>query len=164
MEFISINSNDDLSAIVKVLNESHGTVARDFGFTKEMNPTNNAFLDENTLQAQLNTGIKLFRLKEDKQDIGCIAIEKSAKEIDTFYIEKVSVIPEYRNQGYGTRLMEFATLKISELGGKWISIALIDSNLKLKNWYLKQGFTETGTKDFLHLPFRICFMKKKINY
>jgi len=162
MEFISIYSTDDLSTIVKVLNESHGTVAKDFGFTLETNPSNNAFIDEKTLKAQLNEGIELYQLKVDGQIAGCIAIEKSVKEIDTFYIEKVSVIPEYRNHGLGVKLMEFATSKISGMGGKWISIALIDSNLKLKNWYLNQGFTETGTKDFARLPFRVCFMKKNL--
>lgn len=94
--------------------------------------------------------------------IGCIAIEKSAKEIDTFYIEKVSVIPRYRNQGFGTKLIDFATSKIKAFGGKSISIALIDTNTILKNWYFSQGFIETGFKDFEHLPFRVSFMNKQI--
>ena len=58
--------------------------------------------------------------------------------------------------------MEFATEKIKAHNGKWISIALIDSNTRLKNWYSKQGFKETGIRDFPHLPFRVCFMKKEL--
>jgi diamine N-acetyltransferase len=58
--------------------------------------------------------------------------------------------------------MNFATEKIKSLGGKWVSIALIDSNKVLKNWYVKQGFVETGIRDFPHLPFRVCFMKKQL--
>jgi len=38
----------------------------------------------------------------------------------------------------------------------------IDSNIKLKNWYIKQGFKETETNDFPRLPFRVCFMNKQI--
>lgn len=162
MDFSFVNSSNDLTAIVKVLNESHGTVAKDFGFTKDNNPTNNAFIDESTLRTQLNKEIELYAMSLDSKLIGCIAIEKSTKEIDTFYIEKVSVVPEFRNQGFGVKLMDFATSKIKGLGGKSISIALIDSNAKLKNWYLSQGFIETGTKDFEHLPFRVCFMNKQI--
>ncbi|NJK86217.1 MAG: GNAT family N-acetyltransferase [Bacteroidales bacterium] len=142
------------------MNSSHATVAREFGFTKESNPTNNAFIDELTLRSQLNKGIELYAMTIDKKMVGCIAIEKSLKEADTFYIEKVSVIPEYRHFGYGVKLMDFATAKIKESGGKTISIALIDSNLRLKNWYKLQGFTETQVKDFEHLPFRVSFMKK----
>ena len=162
MDFTLINSSNDLSAIVQVLRVSHGTVATDFGFTKDSNPTNNAFINESTLRAQLNKGIDLYAMLLDNKLIGCIAIEKSSREKDTFYIEKVSVVPEFRNKGFGVKLMDFATSKIKGLEGKSISIALIDSNTKLKNWYCSQGFKETGTKDFEHLPFRVCFMNKQI--
>lgn len=162
MDFTLVNSSNDLSAIVQVLNVSYGTVAKDFGFTKDNNPTNNAFINESTLRTQLNKGIDLYAMSLDNKIIGCIAIEKSAKEIDTFYIEKVSIVPESRNQGLGVKLMDFATSKIKGLGGKSISIALIDSNTKLKNWYCSQGFKETETRDFEHLPFRVCFMNKQI--
>lgn len=160
-DFIYIAPEQDLSTIVKVLNLSHGTIARDFNFTKEDNPTNNAFIDEKTLREQLNNGIELYGLKMNNRLVGCIAIEKSKREADTYYIEKVSVLPEFRHQGIGVRLMDFATDKIKNAGGKIISIALIDSNSKLKKWYLSQGFVETGFKDFEHLPFRVCFMRKE---
>lgn len=162
MDFTYIHPEKDLSAIVEVLNVSHGTIAKDFGFTKDNNPTNNAFIDEQTLRTQLNNGIDLYAMSMNGKLTGCIAIEKSKKEVDTFYIEKVSVVPQFRHQGYGVRLMDFATSKIMEEGGKFISIALIDSNTILKNWYSAQGFIETGTKDFERLPFRVCFMSKQI--
>lgn len=161
MDFIYINPEQDVSAVLKVLNLSHGTIARDFNFTKEDNPTNNAFIDEKTLREQLKNGIALYGLKMGNRLVGCIAIEKSKREADTYYIEKVSVLPEFRHQGIGVRLMDFATDKIKNAGGKMISIALIDSNSKLKKWYLSQGFIETGFKDFEHLPFRVCFMRKE---
>ncbi len=161
MDFIYINPEQDVSAVLKVLNLSHGTIARDFNFTKEDNPTNNAFIDEKTLREQLKNGIALYGLKMGNRLVGCIAIEKSKREADTYYIEKVSVLPEFRHQGIGVRLMDFATDKIKNAGGKMISIALIDSNSKLKKWYLSQGFIETGFKDFEHLPFIVCFMRKE---
>jgi len=162
-DFIYIAPEQDLSAIVKVLNLSHETIARDFNFTKEDNPTNNAFVDEHTLREQLSSGIELYGLKTGNHFAGCIAIEKSKREADTYYIEKVSVLPEFRHQGIGVRLMNFATSKIKNKGGKIISIALIDSNSKLKTWYMSQEFVETGFKDFEHLPFRVCFMRKEIS-
>lgn len=157
-----VDPNSNLSAVVRVLNVSHGTVAADFGFTKDNNPSNNAFIDESTLRFQLSKGIDLYTMSVNNELIGCIAIEKSIKEIDTFYIEKVSIVPEHRNHGYGVKLMDFAISKIRESGGKIVSIALIDSHTKLKNWYCSQGFVETGTKDFERLPFRVCFMNKHL--
>lgn len=152
----------DFSAVVHVLNAAHGTVAEQFGFTRETNPTNNAFIDEATLRAQLSHGIRLYGLTVDEVLIGCIAVEESTKEAETFYIEKVSVLPEYRNQGYGVQLMDFATDLIQKAGGRFVSIALIDSHTKLKQWYVSQGFLQTGTKAFERLPFVVCFMSKQI--
>jgi ribosomal protein S18 acetylase RimI-like enzyme len=162
MKFININAGSDLSVVVKVLNEAHGTIANDFGFTRESNPTNNAFIDAPTLQSQMEKGIGLYLLTHNQEPVGCIAIEKAIRETDTFYIEKVSVVPSKRHQGFGVQLMDFATNMIRENGGKRIGIALIDSNLILKQWYTRQGFVETGIKDFEHLPFRVCFMNKMI--
>jgi diamine N-acetyltransferase len=162
MEFVRIHPGQDLSQVISVLNESHDTVAKMFGFTIETNPTNAAFIDECHLRAQIIKGIELFLLTADGTGIGCIAIEKSAKEIDTYYIEKVSILPAYRHQGYGLKMMEFATEKIRMYGGKWVSIALIDSHEVLKAWYTKQGFKITCIKEFPQLPFKVCFMRKEV--
>jgi ribosomal protein S18 acetylase RimI-like enzyme len=162
MKFTRVLSDSNLSVCIKVLNESHATVAKEFGFTKETNPSNSAFIDESALKRNLEKGIELYLLINDDKAAGCIAIEKSVNETNTFYIEKVSVLPEYRHKGYGTMLMDFATGKIKKSGGKCVSIALIDSNNILKNWYLNQGFFETTVKEFPHLPFRVCFMKKQL--
>jgi len=153
---------EDLATNVKILNKAHLTVAKDFNFTKENNPTNSAFIDIDTLKVQLDKGIELYLMIVQQVALGCIAIEKSSKEIDTYYIEKVSVIPEYRHHGYGKVLMDFAIDIIKQAGGKTVSLALIDSNNRLKKWYMQQGFRETGKKDFEHLPFRVCFMKKHL--
>jgi N-acetylglutamate synthase-like GNAT family acetyltransferase len=162
MSFIKVPPDSNLSTIINVLNESHLTVAKEFRFSKLDNPTNNAFIDAVSLRTQLEKGIELYQLMLDDKVVGCIAIEKSIKEADTFYIEKVSVVPDHRHKGFGLKLMKFALDEIKNRGGKCASIALIDSNLKLKIWYLKQGFIETGTKDFAHLPFKVCFMIKQI--
>lgn len=163
MEITLVSPDSDLTAVVQVLNVSHGTVAKDFGFTKDTNPTNNAFVEEPALRIELLKGIELYALHQDGKMAGCIAIEKSGKEADTFYIEKVSVIPECRKKGLGVTLMDFAVSRIKEAGGKIASIALIDSHAILKRWYASQGFTETGTKDYDYLPFRVCFMSKRLN-
>lgn len=153
---------ENLSDMVKVLNESHGTVAEEFGFTRETNPSNSAFIDIIGLNEVMKKGVQLFKLVVDNMPAGCIGIEKSSKEEATFYIEKVSVIPAFRNKGFGVLLMNFATEEIKKSGGKTISIALINENTKLKNWYINLGFIETAIKKFPHLPFTVCFMNKVV--
>jgi len=160
--FKKVILEEDLTTSVKILNDSHLTVAKEFNFTKQNNPTNSAFIDIETLWSQLSKGIELYLMMINNMPIGCIATEKSPKEIDTYYIEKVSIIPEYRHQRFGLILMNFALDMIKHAGAKKASIALINSNIRLKNWYKQQGFIENGTKDFEHLPFIVCFMSKQL--
>ncbi|GAT63709.1 GNAT family N-acetyltransferase [Paludibacter jiangxiensis] len=152
----------DLSGAVAVLRSAHGTVAQQFGFTQETNPTNSAFIDAETLRGQLEKGIELYLMIEEGNAVGCIAIEESQTEVETFYIEKVSVVPDFRNRGLGMELMNFAASLIKERGGKHIGIALINEYEKLKAWYQRQGFREILVKEYPHLPFNVCFMSKEI--
>ena len=104
------------------------------------------------------------RIQGSRQElpVGFIAIERSASAPGTFYIEKVAVRPRYRHAGVGRRMMEFATERIAALGGKRISIGLIDSHNVLKSWYADQGYVQTAVRNFAHLPFEVCLMEKKL--
>jgi N-acetylglutamate synthase-like GNAT family acetyltransferase len=162
MKFRKISPEEELDSMVKVLNESHLTVAKEFRFNRQNNPSNNAFIEAGTLQTQIKKSIDLFAMEIDNNIIGCIAIERSPNHSETFFIEKVSIIPRERHKGYGEKMMKFAEGKIKEMQGRKVSVALIDTNYKLKHWYELQGYNETCVRDFPHLPFNVCFMEKKL--
>lgn len=157
-----ITLQDDFSLLTKLLNEAFATVAKEFGLTKENSPTNNAFITDEELKFQLTDNREFYVYKNDTQCVGFIAIEQSLSTPGTFYIEKLAVNPDYRHSRIGLHLMNFASDRIKELGGKHISIGLIDSNTILKEWYGKQGYTVLETKHFEHLPFDVCIMEKEI--
>ena len=157
-----VTNKHDFDALTQFLNESFATVALEFGLTKENCPTNNAFITREALKSQLIENREFYTCIMNGQTVGFIAIEKSLNTPDIFYIEKLAVIPAYRHQGIGRQLMDFATHRIVKLGGKSISIGLINSNSILKNWYIKQGYVVRSVKAFDHLPFEVCFMEKQI--
>ncbi len=159
-----VTLQDDFVPLAKLLNEAFATVAKEFGLTQENSPTNNAFITSDALKAQLTDNREFYACEEDGKAIGFIAIEKSLTDTDTFYIEKLAVIPASRHSGIGRQLMNFATDRIAELGGKRISIGLINSNTVLKNWYTQQGYTEFSIKTFEHLPFDVCIMERYLLY
>ena len=82
---------------------------------------------------------------------------------EIFFIEKLSVNPDYRHNGYGKELMEFAHNYIEKNNGQIISIGIIDENKILKEWYKTLGYCEIGTKKYEHLPFTVCFLEKNLN-
>jgi ribosomal protein S18 acetylase RimI-like enzyme len=157
-----ITLKDNFRVLAKLLNESFATVAGEFGLTKENSPTNNAFITPEELKSKLIKSREFFCFSENKTTFGFIAIEKSEKEVATYYIEKLAVHPQYRHKGIGKQLMDFAIERIKTVGGKRVSIGIIDSNTRLKEWYSQQGFKEIGVKTFEHLPFNVCFMDKTI--
>jgi len=159
-----VSLQDDFQELAQLLNDSFGTVAVDFGLTIENCPTNSAFITSEELKSQLTENREFYAFHNEIAFIGFIAIERSLREAGTYYIEKVAVHPNFRHEGIGEKLMLYAESRIEKLGGSRISIALIDSNVQLKKWYLKQGFTITETKIYEHLPFDVCFMEKYLKY
>ena len=157
-----VNLQDDFVVLAKLLNDAFGTVAKDFGLTKENARNNSAFVTGEELKALLIENREYYVYEDDGCASGFVAIEKSLSEPGTFYIEKLAVIPENRHLGIGLRLMDFASDRAKERGGKRISIALIDSNIILKEWYNKHGFDVFEIKKYDHLPFDVCFMEKEI--
>lgn len=132
-----IKNKTDLLESHKVIIKSFKTVADDFGLTIENCPTNIAFMKYKNLIEMKEKGIKMFGLFLDKTQIGFIAIEQANKKM--YYIERLSVLPEHRNNGYGALLMDFAFNFVKKEGGEKISIALMDNNIILKNWYKAYG-------------------------
>ena len=104
----------------------------------------------------------MFRFVDGNKTVGFVAIEQPDENQAKWYIEKLSVIPEFRKKGIGKKLMDHAITEIKKKGGSEISIALIDEQTILKEWYANMGFNHVLTKNFSHLPFNVCFMEMKL--
>jgi GNAT superfamily N-acetyltransferase len=107
-------------------------------------------------------GVSMFNWIEKGEMVGFVAIEQSDLTKPWWYIEKLSVLPAFRHKGIGEKLMQFAVNEIERRGGTYISIALIDEQTILKEWYTQLGFKCVASKKFDHLPFRVCFMEYEI--
>ncbi len=158
-----VSPHDDFKPLTQLLNAAFGTVAEEFALTKENSPTNAAFVTNEELRSQLTDRREFYRYEENGKTSGFVAIERSEKEPATFFIEKLAVSLDARHHGVGTKLMDFAQDRIWQLGGKTISLGLIDANTRLKNWYAAQGFVIVEIKTFAHLPFDVCFMTKSLD-
>lgn len=126
-------------------------------------PTNPAFITFDRFEESLRKGAKFFGFFEDEEIAGCVAIEKSRHDESTYFIERLAVLPAYRHRGIGKLLLDFAFMKVNELGGKEISIGIIDENERLKKWYSRYGFIETGAQKNPGFQFTVCFMKKSVS-
>jgi GNAT superfamily N-acetyltransferase len=158
MNIIEVVSETDREQIIHIIKRSYATVAAEFGLTSENAPTNPAFLTREQFHKHLNKEVALFGLKRDDMFLGCVAIEQSAKEKECYYLERLAVLPEERHQGFGRQLLDFAVQAVRDRKGRRIEIGIIADHSLLRKWYTSYGFAVTGTKQFEHLPFEVCFL------
>jgi ribosomal protein S18 acetylase RimI-like enzyme len=156
-----LDSSAELENLLYVIQESFLTVAHDFDLTPENAPTNPAFLTMERLRESIENRLEFLVARFGETIVGCVGIQPGKTE-DEYYIERLAVLPAYRHNGIGKRLLDAAAREIAKRGATRIGIGIIDENTVLKNWYRSNGFTETGTKKFDHLPFTVCFMKKEL--
>ncbi|HEX3021992.1 MAG TPA: GNAT family N-acetyltransferase [Lachnospiraceae bacterium] len=153
-------TENELTDVVKVIRQSHGTVAKEFGLTEENCPTNGAFLQVNRLIEEREKGDLMYGLFTYDDLVGFMQLEE--KEPESYELKKLSVIPNYRHLGLGKNLIEYAKEVVRERRGRRVTIGIIEENYRLREWYLKNGFIHTGTKIFERLPFTVGFMEMDI--
>ncbi|WP_368490164.1 GNAT family N-acetyltransferase [Clostridium sp. BJN0013] len=155
--FIREIEDEELSISTQVIRLSFLTVTREFNLTKKNCPTNGAFIETERLIKDKARGIKMFGLFTDNIQIGFVAIVK--QDDDTYEMEKLSVLPEYRHNNYGKVLINYVKNYVKSLNGNVIRIGIIEENRILKQWYLSHGFIEKETRNFSQLPFTVGFME-----
>ena len=149
---------DDSIAVVR---DSFRTVADDLGITRENCPRHPSFITTAQLQNLRAKGVKFFGLFLDGRQAGFVAVEKVDETL--YYMEKLAVLPQYRQRGCGRELVDFVIDYIRDTGAKKLAIGTWDRQTELKSWYQGLGFEEVSTKDFDHLPFTVCFMEMDVS-
>ena len=86
---------------------------------------------------------------------------------DVYWLNHFVVRPEYRNKGYGVRLLTFVQIEIEKLKGitfcLWSSSTHLNAKKNAIHIYHKFGFKECGRiKDFWYTGIDKIFMVKKL--
>jgi N-acetylglutamate synthase-like GNAT family acetyltransferase len=105
----------------------------------------------------MERGVTYYLLERDGIPVGCAAIEEAPESI--CYLERLAVLPGHWNKGYGRALVNNVVLKARTLGARELGIGIMDAHTELKEWYQRLGFVEIQTRDYAHLPFRVCLMR-----
>ncbi|UCH51711.1 MAG: GNAT family N-acetyltransferase [Chloroflexota bacterium] len=158
-EIKEIKNEHGLRNSMAVIRDSFKTVAVEFQLTQDNCPTHPSFMTLDRL-LELEKKARFFGLFLNNMQIGFVAIEKADDSL--YYMEQLAVLPEYRHTGYGEKLVEFVLDYVKSNKGEKVSLGMIDESAVLKNWYQQLGFKETGTRNFEHLPFTVCFMEKSL--
>ena len=148
---------DELPQCLDVIHRSFRTVAEQFGLTKENCPKHTSFMPLSFLETHKNWGWQMFALYAGKTIIGYMSLSKD--EDGSYGLHNLAVLPEYRHKGFGKLLLDHGKSVVKSQGGSKIKIGIIEESTVLKNWYIANGFTHTGTKKFDHLPFTSGYLE-----
>ncbi len=112
------------------------------------------------VESALKKGIKYYILERKNVPCGCVALDQA--QSDVFYLQRLSVLPQFRRNGFGELLVNYALNEAKRLGARRVEIGIISDQTELKDWYRKFGFSTKKENRFQHLPFVVAFMTKKL--
>jgi N-acetylglutamate synthase-like GNAT family acetyltransferase len=113
------------------------------------------------IQKDMERGVRYFAIENENHIVGCVALEPASTKV--CYLERLAVIPDQRERGFGKALVNHVLAQAKLLGAHRVNIGIIAEHTELKNWYRGLGFVEGQSKEFPHLPFRVTFMSCNIN-
>ena len=101
-------------------------------------------------------GVEYYLLTQYQQAIGCVALLKANR--DVFYMERLSVLPEFRGRGYGRMLVDFCIEQALQRGAKRLEAGLNAEQTELVEWYRHMGFRFKQRARLHHLPYSLAFL------
>ena len=154
---------EDLAECVRVIRDSFATVAEEFNITEENAPRYTAFAtDENRLNWHLNGEKRpMFGYFYEDKLVGYFSLLRL--ENGECELNNLAVLPKYRHEGIGAKLVEHAFKTAKEYGCTKMKIGIVEENRVLRKWYEKLGFVHVGTQKFEFFPFTCGYMEKKIS-
>ena len=74
-------------------------------------------------------------------------------------LSNLSVLPKYRHQGIGEKLLKHAMDTARKQHCKVINLGIVEENTVLRQWYERNGAVHTGTEKYDFFPFTCGYMK-----
>lgn len=152
---------EDIAECVSVIQKSFGTVAEEFGFTRENAPRFTAFaVTEERLNWQLDEGRPMFAYKKDGRIVGYYSLKP--EENRECELNNICVLPECRHSKIGSELYAHALKTAGELGFVKMNIVIVEENKRARGWYEKLGAKHIGTEKLDFFPFTCGYMVAEV--
>ena len=149
-------SPSEAGLVANLVADSNRGVAERFGLTAENCPKHPSQCTESWGRADLARGERYFIACDGARPIGCVAYERA--RVDLAYLNRLSVLPAWRRQGVGERLVRQVIDLARADAVATISIGVIGEHQELQRWYRKLGFVDGEVRTYAHLPFAVRYM------
>ena len=124
-------TKSDLPACLDIFHRGYETVAVEFGLTGENCPDRGrANLPMEKLASEFENGTIMFGCFCGEKMVGFLGIK--LLEDSVCKLDDIIILPEHREKGYGTKLLEFCKTKAVEMGASKIRLGMIHENTVLR--------------------------------
>lgn len=151
---------EDARILADIVSNSNKDVALQFGLTMNNAPKHPSFYTEDWVVSDFTRGEEYFLFEELDKIKGCVAFEQP--DPDTAYLNRLSVLPDYRHKGIGTTLVNHILEYAARKGTRTVSIGIIAEHAVLNKWYGALGFLNGELRKFDHLPFNVRYMRYEL--
>lgn len=152
---------EDINRCVQVIRDSFMTVAEEFGFTEENAPRFTAFaITVERLQWQYQEGRPMYVWEEEGRIVGYYSLHLQGEQ--KCELNNLSVLPAFRHQRIGEKLLEHAFVQAREREMHTMFIGIVEENVRLRKWYEAHGAVHVGTEKFDFFPFTCGYMEKNL--
>lgn len=153
-------SEKDIDLLSKIVSKSNKDVAELFNLTINNAPKHPSFCKPEWIQKEFERGQRYFIYSDNGIAKGCVAYEQPNE--NTSYLNRLSVLPEHRKKGVGSKLVSYILEFSKTKGVTEVSIGIIAEHTHLIKWYQNLGFIKGAIQKFDHLPFNVQYMQFKI--
>jgi len=114
------------------------------------------YISDKILETKIKTS-EIYIVQENEKIIGWLRYNLFWDNVP--FINKIYFLEEFRQKGYGRKLVRYWEDKMIEKGYKNV-LTSTQSNEEGQHFYRKMGYTEIGGIKYLNEPFEIIFYKK----
>lgn len=128
---------DEIPECVKVIKASFMTVAQELGFTPENAPRFTAYAttDERLFYQFDHEKRPMYAYYQEGKIVGYYSL--LMQENNECELNNISVLPEYRHQEIGAKLLLHSFEMAKALGCTKMNIGIVEENKRLRKWYEK---------------------------
>ncbi len=149
-------TKSDLNKSAEIVCTAFNAISSQYGFNPE--------IDTSRIITKMNDaaslGATMIGAFIDGEQIGFVEIDEKDQEV--YEVLQLSVLPHYQKAGYGQAILDKVNEVILAKGGVAGVCAIINDNVFLKNWLIKNGFFEEASGKHENFPCAICLMQKDL--
>lgn len=129
---------EDLQKCLDIMKLGYEDIAVQFGMTEENCPyRGRTRLPYCILLEEYKSGCLMYVYVHGEEAVGFLSM---IQEEHKMHLNDIVILPAYRNNGFGSRLMEFAREEAGRRKCEKIVLGMVHDNIPLRNWYGKIGY------------------------